>query len=1698
MMPAKVTSLRKCSVVRWATLAAEVTTLALTIAGCAAGGDPEPSPQKVEAVGEVKQAAQGADNAPVLAAGVNYVLNRYTTLTADAAQGAASITVASAATLNPSLNPLPVVASDPLAAGDLLLVIQMQGATIDTSNPASPTWGQVTSLGDAGNFEFLEVASVAGNVITTTCGLKHSYSAAGGVQVIRVPQFTSLTLPATSTITAPAWNGTTGGVVAIRVQNTATLNGNINVTGLGFRPGVADNASAAANVDTTTYASAIDTAGGGKGEGIAGLLTQYGRGAPANGGGGGNAHNAGGGGGANARVAGQATWTGQGVMRTTGVTGGAAAWPLDPGHVAAGGLTNSEGGGRGGYTYSDANLDALTVGPNNAAWNGNQRRERGGLGGRPLDNSATSRIFMGGGGGNGDANNGSQGLGGRGGGIVFLLANAVAGSGAIAANGANGATANSGNGSGDAPGGGGGGGSIVVQAIATFDNVDLSADGGVGGLQDVNNGTEAEGPGGGGGGGFIAASGTQTGVAKSVVGQLGGTTNEGALSEFPSNGATAGNAGDAAASAASVSLCTAGPDTSFTTSEPNPTNDTTGDFEFASTVPNSTFECKIDAGAYGVCSAIFSTAALGVGSHTITVRAVDPLGFRDPSPATYTWTIDTTAPTTTIDTFEPDPTSDTTGEFTFSSNDMNATFECQINGGGYTACTASYTTPALADGDYTLEVRAKDAAGNVDATPANYTWTVDATVPSTTIKTFEPNPTNDTTGEFVFESDDPAATFECRIGAGAFGACAANYTTPVLAEGTYTIEVRAKDAGGNVDATPPTYTWTVDTTAPETTIPTKEPHPTTDPTGEFVFASTEVGSTFECRIDGAAFATCAANYTTPSLAVGSHTLDVRATDPAGNVDATPATYTWTVDNGNALETTIATTEPNPTNDPTGEFTFTSNDATATFECRIDGAAFAVCAASFTTPSLADGSYTLEVRAVKGGITDTTPATYTWVVDTTPPNTTIPTKEPTPTDDTTAEFVFESTEANSTFECRIDGAAFALCDASFTTPALADGSHTIDVRAIDPAGNVDPMPESYTWTVQDLSGDTDGDGLTDGEEDDLGTDPEDADSDDDGVADGAEVNPGEDPDTDGLINALDPDSDNDGIFDGTELGLTAPDGDTDLTKGNFVPDADSGATTTDPENPDTDGGTVDDGAEDPNHNGKIDAGEKDPNDPADDVTNPVVDMDGDGLTDDEEDALGTDPMDADSDDDGVQDGAEPNPSADSDGDGLINPLDPDSDDDGLFDGTELGLGCDGAATDKAKGHCVADADPDTMTSPIDPDTDDGGVKDGSEDTNLDGKQDAGETDPLDPSDDATVTDTDGDGLSDDLEDEIGSDPNDKDTDDDGLLDGDEPNPTADSDGDGLKNPLDVDSDNDGLFDGTEAGKGCDDAATDAAAKSCRADADPDTQTSPIDPDTDDGGVKDGSEDTNLDGKVDDGEKDPNDPSDDADVVDADGDGLSDATEDTLGSDPNDKDSDDDGLLDGDEPNPGADQDGDGIVNILDPDSDGDGLFDGTEAGQGCGDAATDATKTNCIADADPTTTTGVLDPDTDDGGVTDGTEDTNHDGKVDDGEKDPLDATDDDDVIGMGGAAGMAGTAGTMAGSGGSAGSEAGGSAGTGGDMAGSAGTSTGTAGTGEDPTVVVLGGGICSLGAPSGQPRPLGWLVLAAIGGFVVRRRRRS
>lgn len=391
-----------------------------------------------------------------------------------------------------------------ISKGDLLLIIQIQGASINSTNTAAYGSGNAANngsgyidLNNVGRYEYMvalnEVTSAGGTLNFQASGpgggLLFSYEnkpadANNGVkrfQVIRLMQYSDLTL--TADVKTTPWNGKAGGLIAIDVAGTLDFNGRtIDASMTGFRGGYLPAREPIPNEQFLDYRSNIYTPansvlGSTKGEGIAGTprhvwdgyeYTDLGagwigypggdlnRGAPGNAGGGGNVHNAGGGGGGN---------------------GGA--------------------GGAGGYGWPLANETPQT----------NNRNNQLSLltGGRPgvamPSNVSNGLLFMGGGGGAGDANDSPDGArGGVGGGIVLITANKVVGNGYILANGGKGEPGSIG-GSGDGAGGGGAGGSVFISVKQpSTGTLTIQAKGGDGGHSTTD---VLHGPGGGGGGGII-------------------------------------------------------------------------------------------------------------------------------------------------------------------------------------------------------------------------------------------------------------------------------------------------------------------------------------------------------------------------------------------------------------------------------------------------------------------------------------------------------------------------------------------------------------------------------------------------------------------------------------------------------------------------------------------------------------------------------------------------------------------------------------------------------------------------------------------------------------------------------------------------------------------------------------------------------------------------------------------------------------------------------------------------------------------------------------------------------------------------------------------------------------------------------------------------------------------------------------------
>jgi uncharacterized repeat protein (TIGR01451 family) len=431
----------------------------------------------------------------------------------------------------------------PLSAGDKLLIVQVQGAAINTSNnncygdglgPCTDT--NTRAIGSdkaqgflenanytAGRYEYVRVTSVtgtggAGDTVNFFPPLTYAYTQASPdltigqrrYQVIRVPQYSALSI--SGSIRPQRWDGLVGGIVALDVAGAVSFSGtgpHINASGAGFRTSYAERGATSDGdrdfvLPAVAFGGARDTL---KAEGIAG--TPRFMWIPAD----------------------PLVSTSLGVTFTNSdLNANAQGYPGGdygrgaPGNAGGSGISHNSAGGGGGNGGRGGAGGATWSGETGA---GGGSRDVGGYGGGKVPQSGAvdaNRIVMGGGGAAGDVNGGGteptnpyEGPGGQGGGLIFFNAGTLGSGGWLQSNGTQGPVSFF-----DAAGGGGAGGSIRLIAASNTSLLRMQADGGQGGVHDATNSpAHCSGSGGGGSGGVLVANGAFSG-SNSVNGGLQG------------------------------------------------------------------------------------------------------------------------------------------------------------------------------------------------------------------------------------------------------------------------------------------------------------------------------------------------------------------------------------------------------------------------------------------------------------------------------------------------------------------------------------------------------------------------------------------------------------------------------------------------------------------------------------------------------------------------------------------------------------------------------------------------------------------------------------------------------------------------------------------------------------------------------------------------------------------------------------------------------------------------------------------------------------------------------------------------------------------------------------------------------------------------------------------------------------------------
>jgi hypothetical protein len=302
--------------------------------------------------------------------------------------------------------------------------------------------------------------------------------------------------------------------------------------------------------------------------------------------------------------------------------------------------------------------------------------------------------------------------------------------------------------------------------------------------------------------------------------------------------------------------------------------------------------------------------ALPEGPHMVKARAADALGNVSADSNTNTFTVDTTPPAAPVVNMPANGSSitDTTPTYTGTA-EAGSTVTVYVDGAVVGTTTAdgagswSFTQPtSLAEGPHTVKATATDRAGNVSPDSNTNTFSVDATLPEAPVVTSPANNsvTNDNTPT-ITGTAPPNVTVTVTLEGNVLGTTTSDAsgnwsltpTTP-LPDATYAIVATTTDSRGNTSLPSTPVRFTVDTTAPDTEIVSGPSEQTSKRTATFDFGSSEAGVTYECRLDGGTFAPCEDPSTYADLALGEHTLEVRARDAMGNVDATPASFTWNI------------------------------------------------------------------------------------------------------------------------------------------------------------------------------------------------------------------------------------------------------------------------------------------------------------------------------------------------------------------------------------------------------------------------------------------------------------------------------------------------------------------------------------------------------------------------------------------------------------------------------------------------------------------------------------------------------------------------------------------------------------------------------------------------------------------------------------
>ncbi|MBK7842591.1 MAG: VWA domain-containing protein [Bdellovibrionales bacterium] len=491
----------------------------------------------------------------------------------------------------------------------------------------------------------------------------------------------------------------------------------------------------------------------------------------------------------------------------------------------------------------------------------------------------------------------------------------------------------------------------------------------------------------------------------------------------------------------------------------------------------SEIECAgIDSLDFQPCTSLVSKAIPQENSYVFSVGAKDRAGNISET-AKHSWLVDWTPPVVTLNETPPVVTGSDKAKFTLSATDNLAGVKdivCfqPVTNQEVSCLNGAFEISSLTDGNYTTRMKAIDRAGNSSGWK-EYKWRVDLTAPSITLVS-TPNPYDSRlSAKFEFEGkdgNDPVTAFQCRIDSGSFQACSSGFNFPVSA-GSRKFEVVAVDGVGNTSV-PAAYSWLVDNQVPTVTWVSTPGQYSNDQNPKLVLNASDTGGSgidkVFCTLNGTPI-DCSNNTIAPSnLSENRYQVSVIAKDKAGN-SSSPLAHLWNVDR-TAPTIRFTKTPASLTQLTSDGFEFLGQDSVSpivSYQCRLDGSAFANCVSPSQLSNLAQGLHGFEVRAVDAAGNLSSSISYSWTVDSVGPDIVILERPVDHAYGIEDKIGYQITDAYSqvvSVQCGLAGALTACSIQNLVNLGIMNcGNHTYVVTAKDQLGNSTTV--EVKWSVQ---------------------------------------------------------------------------------------------------------------------------------------------------------------------------------------------------------------------------------------------------------------------------------------------------------------------------------------------------------------------------------------------------------------------------------------------------------------------------------------------------------------------------------------------------------------------------------------------------------------------------------------------------------